>query len=260
MANLIYQFWQGQVPYYARKSSQFIKQYADKIGADYRFDENPNYFKGTHSQYNNALRPIHDEEFHKYDNVLFLDMDIFPTENISENIFEQGVKGIGIVEETQQLVLRANSSGNINAIQDNRWAQIVKNKWNIDVPRDEKQGVKVWNTGVVYYTREALIAAKETWFSTEEYINTTSNLPSFYQIDQNYLGATMFLGHTEFTELPRKWNAQIHYVGSGDPRPIYDSREEDTNFVHIQLRGRDQLTDEKIYDIVNKPINEWRHR
>lgn len=260
MANLIYQFWQGRVPYYARRSSELVRQYAKKIGADYRFDDNTSYFTGAHSEYNNALRPIYDEEFHKYDNVLFLDMDIFPTENASENIFDQDVKGIGIVEETQQLEMRLDNSSPINTNNDKVWAKIVKDTWGVEVPTDEQGRVRCYNTGVVYYTKEALISAKENWFSTEEYIRKVSGLPNFYQLDQNYLGTTLFLGYTDFTQLPRKWNAQIHYSGQGNPRPIYDSRAEDTNFVHLQLRGRDQLTEEKIYDIVNKPINEWRHR
>ena len=58
-----------------------------------------------------------------------------------------------------------------------------------------------------------------------------------------------------------KWNSQIHFIGDKNkkPRDIFDSRTQQTNFVHIQLRGRDKLDDDRIYDIVNKPISEWRH-
>ena len=68
------------------------------------------------------------------------------------------------------------------------------------------------------------------------------------------------LKNSKFTQLDNKWNSQIHYDGQGNPRPIHSNINSDTQLVHIQLRGRNTLTDEKIYDIVNKPINEWRHR
>ena len=77
MANLIYQYWTGNVPYYIEKSVEMMQEYAKSIGAEYKVDINDNFFNGSHAQYSQALRPIHDTKFHKYDNVLFCDMDIF---------------------------------------------------------------------------------------------------------------------------------------------------------------------------------------
>src|SRR5210317_734580 len=124
--NLIYQFWSGQVPFYARESSKAIKAYAEMIGAEYRFDDNPKPLPVPNAEYLNCFRPILDESFQEYDNVLFLDMDIFPREGITESIFDLSIKGIGICEEPQQPDLRESAKGPINSRADNRWASVLK--------------------------------------------------------------------------------------------------------------------------------------
>ena len=86
--NLIYQFWTGTVPFYARESSKAIQAYAEMAGAEYRFDDNPPKLKVPNAAYLNCFRPLLDKSFHKYEKVLFLDMDIFPRENIKANIFD----------------------------------------------------------------------------------------------------------------------------------------------------------------------------
>lgn len=260
--NLIYQFWTGKVPLYARESSKAIKAYADLIGAEYRFDENPKPLPIPNAEYLNCFRAILDESFHKYDNVLFMDMDIFPTEGLSENIFEIPVEGIGICEELQQPELREKSDSFINGKADNQWADILKRKWNIDHPRDDKGRCRVFNSGVVMYTQEGMIEAKKYFIDFNEWTRAMSGMHRFYALDQNYLNANLFSNKIKWTIMPSDWNVQIHFMGNPNqkPRPIYDVRNKDTKFVHIQLRGRNTLTPEKIYDITNKPISEWRHR
>ena len=260
--NLIYQFWSGKVPFYARESSKAIKAYADMVGAEYRFDDNPKPLNVPNAEYLNCFRPLLDESFLKYDKVLFLDMDIFPREGIAENIFDVPVKGIGICEEPQQPDLRETASGPINSKADNAWAKILKTRWNIDHPRDEKGRCRVFNSGVVMYTREGIEQAKKHFIDFKQYTHAMAGLNRFYALDQNYLNANLFSDKIDWTIMSTDWNTQIHYIGDPNlkPRPIYDVRNENTKFVHIQLRGRDQLTTEKIYDITNKPISEWRHR
>lgn len=259
MRNLIYQFWQGNPPYYAKVSSNQIKAYADYVDADYRCDINKPFLNGSNTNYMNCLRPIYDADFEKYDNVLFLDMDIFVKENAKENIFDVNVNGIGMVQEKLQLDLREKSTSAINTINDKAWASKIKNKFNIEVPTDSKNRPLVYNSGVVMYTSQARTAARE-WINYEEYRKSLSNMDRFYQLDQNYLGVVAFSGKTEFTELDVKWNAQVYYTGNKQPRDVIDNRKEDTVFVHLQTRPRDILNDSMINDIVNKPVSEWRHR
>jgi len=260
--NLIYQFWTGNVPFYARESSKAIQAYAEMVGAEYRFDDNPKKLNVPNAEYLNCFRPILDESFHKYEKVLFLDMDIFPREGITENIFDLTVNGIGICEEPQQPDLRESASGAINSKADNRWAELLKKHWGIEHPRDAKGRCRVFNSGVVMYTQEAMKSARNKFIDFNEYTAAMSGMHRFYALDQNYLCANLFGNKVNWTVMPTDWNTQIHYIGNPNekPRPIYDVRNENTKFVHIQLRGRDQLTTEKIYDIVNKPISAWRHR
>ena len=257
MRNLIYQYWHGQMPYYAKASSVLISEYAETVGAEYRCDVNQPFFKGANANYMNCLRPIFDPAFEDYDNVLFLDMDIFPVQGVQENIFEQGFEGVAMAREPLQPMLRENSPSRINSVNDKKWATAAKSKFNVDVPLDDKGRPLVYNSGAVYYTREAREQAR-TWPSYEQYVAAMPAMDRFYQLDQNYLG--VMVHKTKFTEMDVKWNAQVHYTGDKTPRDVIDNRNKDTVFVHVQTRPRDILNDSMIYDIVNMPVQAWRHR
>jgi hypothetical protein len=260
MKNLIYQFWTGDIPYYAKKSAHAMRMYAEYVGADHTVLYNAKDIGVGNSHYHNCFHPIHDESFWEYDNVLFCDMDIFPVEKYKDNIFEEYNRGIGMVEEWHQPEIRYAASGGICGKNDEEWASRLKKRYNINLPRDEMGRLRVYNSGVVVYNNKSLELAKKHWPTIDEYQSLMTGLDRFYSLDQNYLGAMAFLGHTEFSEMDIKWNSQVHYNGQGNPRPVHDNRVKTTQFVHIQLRGRNTLTDDKIYDIVNKPVNEWRHR
>ncbi len=260
MKNLIYQFWNGDVPYYAKRSSSMMKSYADYVGAEYRVDYNSSYVKSGSPEYMNCFRPIHDASFHEYDNVLFLDMDIFPVENIKDNIFELNHTGIALAQEIGMTDIRYSNTGRISGQADEKWAKILKDAYDIILPRDDKNRLMVYNSGVVLYSQQGLIEAQKAFIPINEYQSKMRGLDRFYSLDQNYLHAMLFTGTVNFTELDTKWNSQIYYNGQGNPRPIKDNRTDKTQLVHLQLRGRNTLTDEKIYDIVNLPIHSWRHR
>lgn len=256
MKYLIYQYWTGNVPFYARESSTAIENYARYVGAEYRFDHNPKPISSKNAEYLNAFRAVYDDAFHEYDKVLFLDMDIFPTESIRDNIFEQEIDDIGICEELHQPELRQKMRvAGISSEADNNWAKQLKQHWDIDHPRDTKGRCRVFNSGVVMYTQEGMKKAKDTFINFSEYTQKINGLSRFYVLDQNYLNANLFANKLKWTVMPVKWNTQIHYVGDS----IHDIRDKSTNFVHLQLRRRNELTTEMIYDIVNKPIKEWRH-
>jgi lipopolysaccharide biosynthesis glycosyltransferase len=259
MRNLIYQYWYGVQPFYAMASSVNIKAYADLVGADYRCDINKPFIVGSNVEFMNCLRPIQDPAFDEYDNVLFLDMDIFATENAQDNIFDVSVDGVGMVQEVLQPDLRQKSSSRINGVNDKIWAAAVKKRFGIDVPVDHKNRPLVYNSGVVMYTKEARQQARR-WMSYEQYRGAVTHLDRFYQLDQNYLGAVVFSGETKFTELDIKWNSQVYYTGNNEPRDVVDNRVDQTVFVHLQTRPRNIMTNDMIDDIVNKPVSEWRHR
>ena len=69
----------------------------------------------------------------------------------------------------------------------------------------------------------------------------------------------MFVMKLDYTEMDNGWNSYVHYTGDANkkPRPVNDSRNKDTKFVHIQLRGADDYDSDKLWRVVNKPKKEW---
>jgi lipopolysaccharide biosynthesis glycosyltransferase len=124
----------------------------------------------------------------------------------------------------------------------------------VDLPRDEAGRLKVYNAGVVTFTRASLERARRQFVPFQRYIEAmrSAGLPRFYTVDQNYFHA-MMVAHLEYTELPARWNCQMHYLG--DPklpkRPIHDGRTPDAALVHVQLRGADDWSAEELHRVVN---------
>jgi hypothetical protein len=256
--NAIYQFWSGEVPHYATVSSRHMKKYANDIGADYVVNYNKNVIKEKFSEYYNCFAPLFDNSFDKYENVLFCDMDVFPVDGLLKNIFLESVDKFGIVAEERKIKIRYNrTSGSITGKNDERWASKLKQELGLVLPRNNENQLRIFNSGVVLYTREGIEFARKNWQSIKQYQDTIKELPTFYKLDQNYLGA--MLSHSTFTVLDDIWNSPVYWEGNNTNRHVHDGRTNNTNFVHIQLRGRDKLDDNRIYDITNKPINEWRH-
>ena len=76
MSNLIYQYYEGKVTTGVAAGVLLMKDYAERIGAEYIFDDNQGWIKSN--PYYGAFRPVIDPEFDKYDNILFADCDIIP--------------------------------------------------------------------------------------------------------------------------------------------------------------------------------------
>ena len=266
MKTAIYQYWIGNIPSGSYASQENIKKYADYVGADYIFKHNDNYTKksGVPSEYYDAFRPIYDDQFLDYDRVLFLDMDIFALNDITENIFEESINDIGICEETLQPELRSKSTvgSGINLRNDRKWGDLLEKTWGASIPLDAQNRPKVFNSGVVMYTNKGLQKARKNFVSFDTYINKVrqSKLNRFYCLDQNYLHAMIFSVDIDHTVMNSKWNTQIHYVGNPKqvPRPVNDMRTNETNFVHIQLRGADQFSKDKLWRVTNLDQSEWK--
>jgi lipopolysaccharide biosynthesis glycosyltransferase len=266
--NLIYQYWSGNPPTEAAQSRKLIGEWADRIGAEHMFELNP-VFKNvpggklTIPNYYTAFRPLFDPEFDEYDNILFLDCDIFPVRDLDVDIFAQGYKGIGIVDEPHKEKIHQTTTSHLNSKNDEKWAKMVKEKWGKEVLRNDEGQVKIYNTGVVLYDRDARKNAQENWLPFQTYIdwcNGTNGLPTFYRIDQNYLITMMLI--SEYTVMDAGWNCFVHYNGDKDitgHRPVWDGRAqvEEPKLVHVQLRGADDKN-ERWHDIVvNEPVEKW---
>jgi len=262
MKNLIYQYWDGDLRPGCHAGIENMQAYADRIGSEYLFEHNPKFVTnlGSYSPHYGAFKPIYDESFHKYDNVLFADTDVFAVDGLTENIFEGFSSDIGICTEPDQPKLRINTAGRITSKSDERWASVIEAKWKTKVPRTTDGLVKVYNSGVVLYSNAGLLKAKERFVPFDEYVNAVraAGLIAFYTCDQPYLHAMLDVANMNWAELDNGWNCYIHYVRQGDePRCVNDTRTKNTKFVHVQLAGADHLDAETHWRIVNLPQDEW---
>ena len=267
MKKLIYQVWAGKLRPGCVYSSKLMKEYADRIGADYRLDIDPMIAskKCDVPMYFEWLNPLLDDSFLEYDSVCSIDMDVFPVNSLKDDIFEAAAGyDCGICTEPFQGKYRSSTTigGHINSKNDEFWAKEMKRLYDIDLPRDKDGYLKVYNAGVVVFSKEALLKAREKFVSFQRYINDTrkAGLGRFYTVDQNYFHA-MMCAHYKYVEMENGWNSYVHYIRGplSKNTPIHDGRQVGkTRFVHVQLSGADYFTDEQLYAITNKPQEEWK--
>lgn len=267
MKKLIYQYWDGNIKESCRAGVENMKVYADKVGADYVFEENPQWIKksgmdfGNYSAHYGAFKPVFNKRYRDYDYYLFCDTDVFTVEHIEEDIFEGFDHHIGICEEPFQPKQRQITLGRITSEQDEKWAQVVENAYGFKVPRTDEGLVKVFNSGVVLYSREGMQWARDKWVPFKKYVELIrkSGLDSFYTCDQPYLHAMIWATRMEVQIMDNKWNSYIH--GTRDKenqkKRILDWRTPESNFVHCQFPGADNLDGEQLWKIVNLPREEW---
>lgn len=264
MKNIIYQYWDGEMRPGVEASVENISNYSKRIGAEHVFEHNPRTFAATLGQqsvYYGAFKPIYDTSYDSYDNVLFLDCDIFAVEDLEESIFDGFNSDIGICTEPFQPKQRTITKGQITSKRDELWSTCLKRKWNVDLPRTQDNLLQVYNSGVVLYSRNGLDKAKERFVPFREYINhiQSSGLINFYALDQNYLHAMMFICDMDVKELDNTWNSYVHKTHDviNPVKRVVDCREDNTKFVHIQMAGADRLPKEALWRITNLPQSEW---
>jgi len=263
LSNLIYQYYQGNVTTGIWAGVKLMKAYAERIGAEYIFDNNPNWIHTTLSPYYGAFRPVIDPEFNKYDNILFADCDIIPIDGLTDNIFdEMDDHDLLLAEEWNQPEARAKYNvGGITGARDDEWAEWAKQTYGVTVPRTESGRVRVFNSGVVLYSKEGRKKFRDLVgdfpLSVALYISGANRFPKFYTLDQNYLNIMMC--GVNWGLLDYKWNSSVSYVPqTQDPRPVLDLRTKDTKFVHVQIRGKGDFPIWKMQKIADKPVEEWK--
>lgn len=266
MKAVIYQFWEGNLTSGNKAGVELMKEYADRIGAEHRFELNPGWPRsapfprqglGRYNPHYGAFKPIYDPEYDDYDYILFCDTDVVPR-NTSENIFDELLlKGphieIGICEEHMQPELRSKFSfGGISEQNDLRWHNVIEDNYGNVMPKNHKGQHRVFNSGCVVYSKAGRKRAQEVFVDFRHYINlmNKTGMPSFYQGDQNYLNA--MLPQFEWDIMDYKWNSQVFFKPgtSGDNRPIADYTEGRANFVHIQLRGADNYDMKRVKEVI----------
>jgi len=264
MKNIIYQYWQGDLKPGVIYSTELMKKYADKIGAEYRFDHNIQIASKTVNVpiYYEPANPLVDPSFDEYDNVALVDIDVYPKDNLEENLFDQiNDKDAAICSEPNQPYYRQiyNVAGITNQ-NDNKWAQLLKDEWNIDYTYDDQKRPLVYNTGVVVISKKGLQKMKETWPFFQTYVNVVSSkgFPRFYIYFQDYFSAFIHMNDFKFESMHNGWNSYMHKVGSHPNAKIGDTRTEETKLVHVMFRGADDWPREALHQVTNLPIKDWK--
>lgn len=267
MKNLIYQYWDDTNPdgrvnlSGVNASKKSIKTYADRIGADHLFEDNPPYLHNRDfAVYYGAFNPIMRDEFLEYDNVLFLDADVHAVDGLEESIFDGFDADVGICTEPLQPKLRAATKvGKINQYQTELWAGSCEKKWGITIPRTKEGLLEVYNGGVVLYSNEGMRNARRDFIPFEEYVDhvlTIGCLP-YFAADQEYLQIALHAANTNFVRMDNGWNTLITIHEKNDKRVIFD-RTPDTKFVHpMGLAGVHRYTEEQLWKVTNLPVEEW---
>ena len=268
MKNLIYQYWDGQIKSSCLAGVKNMKDYSKRIGCDHLFEDNPNFLKkrgidiGYYSAHYGAFKPVLDKSFDEYDNILFCDTDVFAVQNLTESIFENFDSDIGICDEPFQPKQRQITLGKITSQQDELWAKTVEKKYGGKMPRTAEGLVRVFNSGVVLYSRKGIEKFRREMIPFQEYIDLISStkLEQFYKCDQPYLHCLIYSKNFDVKELDGGWNSYIH--GTRDKlkpkRRIIDWRNENTKFVHCQFPNADNLNEEQLNRVVNLPREDWK--
>lgn len=245
-------------------STKLMKEYAETIGAEYRFDHNviiagkivnvPIYYE--------PANPLVDDSFDIYDNVALIDIDVFPVEGLTDNLFGLlNGEDAGICTEPNQPYFRTiYNSGGITSLIDKLWVKVCKNHWDINYSFDEENRPKVFNTGVVIISKAGLQKIKQRWPTFQAYVNVMGEhgFPRFYSLFQDYFSAFIHLDEFNLKELPNKWNCYMHKVGSHPNASIGDNRPEDAKLVHIMFRTADNWPAEVLWQVTNLPVADWK--
>jgi len=266
MKNIIYQYWKGDLKPGVVYSTELIKKYAESIGAEYRFDHNKTIAGKICSVpiYYEPANPLVDPYFDDYDNVALIDIDVFPVENLNENLFDQlDDEDAGICTEPEQPYFRSvmDVAGITNA-NDMRWQSILNKKWKIKYSFDDKNRPMVYNTGVVVISKKGLRKMKTEWPSFQEYIDLMNKnvSPRFYKLFQDYFSAFIHMDGFKFKKMHNGWNSYMHKLRSHPNATINDTRTEETKFVHIMFRTADDWPREALWAITNLTVEEWRKK
>ena len=266
--NLIYQYWDGQVKESCLAGVNAMREYAERIGAEYIFEDNPQFLRnhfgynfGNYTPHYGAFKPIYDTDFDKYDKILFADTDVFPIDGLTENIFDAFTGEIGICDEPFQPKQRTITKGQITSDQDSLWASIVEEQFGCKLPRTEEGLVRIFNTGMVLYSKEARLKARREFCDFKSYVDLMRRNPlvAFYSCDQPYLHAMMYGCGFDVQEMDNGWNSYIHYTKDiyHADRYMCDWRDENTKFVHVQFAGADNLDTKTHWRVVNLPQEQW---
>ena len=199
MINLVYQTYvtEGETPKFAKISSKAFEDYAKLHEAEYRFNDKLTFETDLKTQpYFERYRIIYDESFDVYDNILYVDSDVYP-HDMSANIFEIENTGIACMPERDEPRKNWTPGFNKEAIND-FWGH-----YNLEPEFFEDGQVRWYNTGVLLVTREMRKTMREMFITFK---NIPENLITKMNYDESWFGVNLTKTKLPVTHLDVTWN------------------------------------------------------
>lgn len=223
--NLVFQYYVGNIPAWAKASATLCSNYAKKFGVEHQFHTDS---KFSDNPYYESLRLLYDESFDEYDHILYLDADIAP--NTKENIFDYTVADVGAVLDRHSADFDVNNPKEQQLFDNMGLFYFESNAADIWVakygerarPRPSKSDpgmVRQINSGVMLWSREGRIRARKEFLDYKEYMSLdfgSKQFEEFQKLDQAYYNCMFNLLDFDVTELPRKFNNHRWKLGMQD--------------------------------------------
>lgn len=254
MRNIIFQYYltndrESELPEAVKVSSGSFKQYAIKYNADYLFTQEPYVVAGKKSvpyyRFFEILRMIYDPYFEDYDNVLYIDTDIFP-HYAAPNIFDVPYEEVlGIPEQhygesapgwwspwkpdCEDIKIKFTDWG----------APLVKMKVRYTGKnKQEWAKIRMLNTGVFMMTKDARLKARKLWDNWEgwPYTPKGQRAPHYSLLnDQPYINCMLAKYNFKVLEAYNYWNLPPAWWDHEDEVPI------DAYFYHFSGLSKKDL-------------------
>jgi len=218
-------------------SAESFRIYAEKIGATHHYSSKKVFTAGKNGPtvpLFEILRLVYDPLYDDFDKLLFVDTDIIC--NTEENIFDVADCDVYGVFESD---IKTSKGGGYNTwdYRDKTY-KILKEKYernNIPLvptqPPHRPSKVTTFNTGVLVWTKEARLKARECFDPWYDYVKDGENHkdPFWVNNDQPFISGQLMKHGFNVKSIDQKWN--------DTPTHWDDDRGYDMNFLHYTGGG-----------------------
>lgn len=204
-------------------SKKSFEKYSKLIDADYYYSDEQVFTKGhddATALLFECLRVIYDPIFDQYDKVLFADTDIVV--NTEENIFDECLDGevFGVLESD---IVTSNGGGyNSWDYKKSNYDSFVAKFQMHDVPivpsmpPNRPSKLTILNTGIVVWSREARLRAREVFMDWKEWMYTEPEFHMSIMNDQPYISGQLMKHDFDLVTIDQTWNDSPHYANDDE--------------------------------------------
>lgn len=203
----------------AKISRESFEKYAERINATHIYSNRRVATEGhgcSTSLLHECARVWLDPIFDEYDNLLFADTDIVV--NTDENIFDLMESGADVYGVLESDFVTA-SGGGYNSwdgpgdTYDNFCRKFSLHDCPVVpvMPPNRPSKITIMNTGVVLWTKEARLRARELFLPWEEWCYT-GNFHMSIMNDQPYISAQLMKHDFDIETIDQTWNDSPHYA------------------------------------------------